>query len=439
MSDGEAARETEAGDHRALEQELAYDPAPARSECEPDGDLALAGGAPGELEARDVRARDEQDESDRRADEGQERDHTPAVRGPEPGLATWQHLNGPVAILGVGRCELRRADPKRRAGCLDRHAGPEAADDQRNSSLAPVESPSLRDEPLELVEPADRHPEVGRVAPIERHAAEAIGRDSDDREVPAVNADGAARDRRVAAEGALPEAVADHHDGMRSTRVVLAGPEAPAERHSKTQHVEVVCADQLSPQELRTRTVIEAEWCPIIRHQAGEDLGLIAELGVVRIRNRGPLALGGSAVDGDEAIGLAPGERPEQNRVREGEERRRHADPERQAQNGHRGEARAPPKRAERKPETAKHLRPPVLAYDRRPGNRRPVTNLSLPSPWNHLPSGARISWCSPAATKNQRHGDAEFFYSSRRAHSLTLGALQGRRELSRGQSEPPE
>ena len=67
----------------------------------------------------------------------------------------------------------------------------------------------------------ERHEDVVRAADL--GAVEPRRRDADDRQRHAVHVHRAAEDARVAAEPALPVAVADHHDRVRAGRAVVVG------------------------------------------------------------------------------------------------------------------------------------------------------------------------------------------------------------------------
>jgi hypothetical protein len=109
---------------------------------------------------------------------------------------------------------------------------------------------------------------------------------ADDREWAVVQPNGPPNHMRIAAEVCLPQAVRDHHHGLRRGDAILCGIEAAAEEHSRAEHGEVIAGYGEAVDAVDEIAGAEAERLAggPVRRQAVEDLIAIAVVGVVRIR-----------------------------------------------------------------------------------------------------------------------------------------------------------
>jgi hypothetical protein len=230
---------------------------------------------------------------------------------------------------------------------LERDSRLQPPDDQCAARLTPLERPPpLRQE---LVEPAHRQPHFGGLSPVERHAAESARRHADDGEAPAVDSDRAAHNQWIAAESALPEAVADHRNRVGGSGPVLSGAEASAGGHSEPERLEVVGGDVFARQKLGPPAGIEAEWYPNVRHQAGEDVRLLPIVQVVRIGGPAPAGIAQAhGIKRDQPVGLVNWKGPEEDSVDQTEKRPTRSNAECQTEDRNGGEANTVTERAGR-------------------------------------------------------------------------------------------
>ena len=129
-----------------------------------------------------------------------------------------------------------------------------------------------------------------------------------------------AHDRRIAAEPALPQAVAQHHDLAAVGRVLLRG-EGAAQDHRSAEEAEVALGDVDAVELLR---MVAGEVVAGAGHVVGghflEDAGL--PLVGVKLGNVGEEAVGqdGGVEEFDHAIGVGIAERLEQHRIDDAED-----------------------------------------------------------------------------------------------------------------------
>jgi hypothetical protein len=319
------------GEQGALDHELAHQAGAAGAERRPQREVVLAPRDACEQEARHVGARDQQDQADGAHQDPEHRPHVPDELVPQ---RHERHRRGLVlggklaAQLGVDRIDVGACGVERRARLqpadglqmLARAAGignRSVVSDKRPHLGALIEA--LGDERLE-----------GR-----RHHA-------DDREWPIVHRDHTSDGRRIAAEPAAPEAVAQDRRLPGGGRVFGGGEVTPDRRlHAERPEEVPGHAHPADPfrfavgQQRRTpgadeRHVFErmAAVAPVEERQVTDVAGRAG---------RPPLA------DRDEAIGIRVRQRTEQHRVEDAEDRRVRADAERQGHERDRCEAgRAP-------------------------------------------------------------------------------------------------
>ena len=166
----------------------------------------------------------------------------------------------------------------------------------------------------------------------EERSDKPFGCDADDRDRGVVDGDLLADDRQVAGEAPLPVGIAQHRDRMAARRdVVLRGEEA-ARRRPDAHDVEVIAADHAAPGSLGGVVHRNVEGAIILRDDVHHP-GAIAEVDEVRVGPRSALPF---AVlhRGDADRRRIGGERnrPEQDRLHPGEDRRVGADAEAERQ-----------------------------------------------------------------------------------------------------------
>ena len=185
-----------------------------------------------------------------------------------------------------------------------------------------------------------------------------VGRgDADDGVAAPSHSQRAADNLRVAAERALPVAVAEHHHRMAAPRDIVLGQNGPAElrldaeerkrasRHRLAHDGALPCPRDRSARGERRRG------------DAAEDLGrALAQVLDVRVRHRiePPPAFG--FVDVDERLGLHERGVAEEHRVDDAEDRCVGADADRERQHGHRREARMAAQRAQAVADVAREI-----------------------------------------------------------------------------------
>ena len=235
------------GQEQVLRQQLGEDPPAARAERRADGHLPHAGGAPREEQARHVRAGDEEHEA-----HGAEKD--------QEGRA---HLARDLGVQGN--------DPDAPARVAIRELGGEGRSDRRHFRLR-------RRGRLARLQPGDRRgvaaallraflgehhgrPEVrglsGERSRLQEEA-ETRRHDADDRDGTAVDLDGPPDDGRIAAEAALPEAVAEDHDLIVPVGTFV-GREGAAEHRRDAEGREEARHDELRDELLRPAVAGEVD------------------------------------------------------------------------------------------------------------------------------------------------------------------------------------
>jgi hypothetical protein len=216
------------GEQQALGEHLPQDARPARAERGADADLTLPIRGAREQQPGDVEAGDEQHDADHA-------EPHPAVTGDAPDLRVSFGDRREVCRTRLVRCRIVHGQARR--DCLEIGAGLRAG----HAGLHPAHDR----QPVFTARPRGRR-EVQDVVPLERHperrleqaagALESVGHHADDREVAAVQREGAAGQRPAAAEPFVPEALGDDDRQL----VAIARTEQAPESRLRAQHVEVV-------------------------------------------------------------------------------------------------------------------------------------------------------------------------------------------------------
>ena len=195
-------------------------------------------------------------------------------------------------------------------------------------------------------------------------AGEPGGRHADHRERDAVEPHGAAQDRAVRAELALPEIVTEHDEGVASWHRVLVGSKVAPELRLHSHHPEEVGAHQQADTQLRQRVGLGGERRSRASEggQSLEALAAIADVDVFAIRRRQLVAEVVGGPDGEHVARTRHGERPEQQCVGEAEDGGVGADAEGQRDDGRRGEGGAAPQQVDTMAQVARQIVEPGKA-----------------------------------------------------------------------------
>ena len=183
----DAAGHTQQRQHQALDEQLPQQTSPARPDRETQTDLPPPRRRPRQQEPRDVRAGDQQHQSDQH--EQAERARAQAIFEYRMGrhVARRDHRHAESVVrIGVRRFEPQHYPVQVVGGAAGGFAVPEASLDQHPVKAATLESggsgrgrSAVHHRRLDVVDPGHRHPERGR-EDGRRHASEAPGRHADD-------------------------------------------------------------------------------------------------------------------------------------------------------------------------------------------------------------------------------------------------------------------
>ena len=139
---------------------------------------------------------------------------------------------------------------------------------------------------------------------------------------------------RVGAELALPKEVAQHHDGLGAGNLVFLGQKRPAQDTPAAEHIEIISRNQERKNRFLSagRALVRLIWlCPLdsterdrglnIGSEAGEDAVEVTILGVFGIREMIADAwmIQRIPINAHQAVGLMDRQRPECQRVEQGE------------------------------------------------------------------------------------------------------------------------
>ena len=210
-------------EHDAFGEQLADDAGAAGAHGGADGEFTLAAGGADEQQVGDVGAGDEQDEAD-----GSEQDEEGIARAGDDGVA--QRLDAEAVfgshVVRVEAAELIGGEFELGVGLGEGDAGFEAAGDKEVVAQVGAVGIDL-----------EGNPEIGLGIGDEgfsEHADDGVGL--------VAERDGGADDVGIAAELALPEAVADHDD-VAAVRGVFLRREGAAEHDGRAEEAEVGFGD----------------------------------------------------------------------------------------------------------------------------------------------------------------------------------------------------
>jgi len=342
----QAQRASHARQEQALGHELPGQPAAAGADRRAHGQLALPRDTPRQQQVRHVRAADEQDAADashqheqRRTDlrgDGVEEDlrahlHRAALAEDRFGQRRPRHAARGAGSLGGGLGHRRSwAQPSQRREDLDRlprRVGGSARDAQRRPQ------PRLAGGEIEL----------GR-------------RDADDGARPAVERERAADRGRLSAEALAPEAVRQHHDGLRAGSGVL-GEQQPTRRGARADEREKRRRDRDARDARRLAAARLEKGAPPVGRQPVERArravapGMEGEFAEQRPHRR--VRAGVVLREAHQPVGVGIRQRAQQHAVGHREERRIGADAQRQRHERRDREPPLPRHRAQRLPDVS--------------------------------------------------------------------------------------
>ena len=334
---------------RALGEELSQQAEAARAQGQAHGHLPAAGEGTGQLEARHVRAGEEEDESN-----GPEEEEDDRPRAPHDLFLQGDDADAPAGVflwmlLGEGgrqRLEILFAS-------FDVHIGPHP----RQHVQEPVVARRARRERGVRGHDVPGNPQLGR----RPWQVEARGHDPDHAPGHAVHVEDAAHHGGVAAEAACPEAVAHHHHaipaGMAIGHVEDGAPlpfgcEGPAKRRRDGHHPEEIGGDLDGFDHRRLAIAAKRRGARAVLPGGHGLEGAILRVPVQEVSRRGVLAITAlrsvGVEDRHQSLRLAVGQWPEQHRVENAEERGVGPDAQGQRGRGGQGEARLAAQAAQR-------------------------------------------------------------------------------------------
>jgi hypothetical protein len=315
--------------HDALDEELPQQPAAARADRRSDGDLLLPCCRAREQQIGDVRASDQQHESDR-AEQDEQRGLE--LRRHEC-LAERDQPRAPFPYFRELAAQARRDRRHLRLRLRQRHTVAQSADDGDH-----VVQPDLL-----LRIDHERCPDVAAGEHGERR-----GRDADDRVVNPVQRQRSADEPGIAAEPPTPDSFSDHHDVRRTGTVVALG-ECATGDWDQAEHRHQRRRDRPSGELLRIADTAHREG-PEADGGEPKRPGLLLPRQIIE-------SGGGEARDVQrvvflrhlhQPVRLLEWQRPQQDRVDDGEDGGVRADRERDGENYRSTEDRRAPQRADR-------------------------------------------------------------------------------------------
>jgi hypothetical protein len=314
---GAAARQRE---QAALGQQLADQPPPARPERGADRQLPGPPRRSREQKARDVRARHQQHEADRAQQQVEGRAYAAADQLVE---RRDRHRAGRV-VLRMLRRELAADRVEVGPGLLERDALADAP--ERLEVLAAAAGVVQR----HVV--AERRPHLRPRVEVRRdQRLEAGGQHAHHFEVPVVHGDAAADDVAARSEAAPPQPVAQHHHPP-ALRMVVLPPEVAPQRRAHAEHREVVPAHAHRRHALGLVALREGRGPQADRRhrfEAARAVAQVLERGEPEVR-RPPIAA--PVAQRHQPLRRVVGQRPQQRRVHQVEDRRVPADAEGEGQ-----------------------------------------------------------------------------------------------------------
>ncbi len=341
LREGGSGECSEAAEEDALREELAHEAAAAGSEGRPHRELPLAGRPAPEQEVGHVGAGDEEDEGHRAQQHGQ----------PLPVIAHHVVEEGrgggpPIGVLErVVTHEVADDRVQVGAGLRGRDAGPEPSEEAQ-VVLVVHRAP--------LGGKGDGHPELlARRDEVEgfRHHADHLAGDARQPDLPSDH-------RRVRAEPAREEAVAEHDHAVVAGRVLLGGEEA-APRGRKPEERKVVVGHRRAEQPLGHVAVGEIERRVVDRGERRVRLLPFPDVQVVPRGGPAPRSAprGRDAV---ETLRFGKGQRLEDDRAKDAVDRGGGPDTEGQREHRYRGESRRAARLPQGEGDVLPELSPPL-------------------------------------------------------------------------------
>jgi hypothetical protein len=330
---GQAGAGAERGDDQALNQELEHQPASRSAERRANAELAAARQAPRQLQARKVRARNEEDEAGRAGQERDRRSQGPAALGVE------RHDRGGGVLVAIRKEEavLACRGLHVRDGLLDRHARFQAGDEPEVVS-AVVGGFRWRQGHAEPR--VDRR--AGREAKGRRHHADNGVR------IPG-KPNRSAHHVRVAAEALPPQGLAQDGGRVSGPHVRIGQCATQERRHAEDREVAAGDHPHVELRGIARAGEIHGRPKRVVGRKAIE--GTRVALPVDEVAGRHGVGLVTTVLsvglpDPDEPIGMGIGEWLQDHLPRDAKHRGIGADPERQRQNRSGGKSRLLPKAA---------------------------------------------------------------------------------------------
>jgi hypothetical protein len=237
----ERCRSADRREQHAFGEHLLDDACAGGPERKPHADFPSPRGGLGEEQVCEVRAPDQQRETD---DSKQQHDEVPDLAGvsAESSCRQWRQHQSLPRFAVAPWMQLCVGLGHRVLGLADRHLGPQATDDVQPHESARRERVDLREEAgLDLVVDAGR--KVKRRVGADTDSPEAFFGDAHDDRRPSVHPDRASDGGGVTPKAALPVVVAEYGD-QRSVRDVVGGPERASQGRAHTENVERVAADE---------------------------------------------------------------------------------------------------------------------------------------------------------------------------------------------------
>ena len=310
-------------EEHVLGQELPDQIPTSRTERGTHDDLALSRDAARQREIGEVGAADQQQEASRRDQQQKDR----SGLGVDQSLGVWLHHDAPALVRGREVVFDALADRV--------HVG------ARLRKRDAVFQPGKRNHPMEVARHV-RRLERQRPPELHRCAVERARRrqDADDRVRLVVEKDRAVDDGRIRAELGDPHAVTDDRH-LVFAQLVLTGKKRPAQCRFGAKHLEVARGHQAASELDWFGAAGQRDRVAGLRRHEVED-GVVS-LPVEEVQRRDAVALASRRLlhDADDAIGVRVGERLEQHRIHEAEDRRIGADADGQRQDGDGREPRA--------------------------------------------------------------------------------------------------
>ena len=327
---GDAAGERQ---HHALGQQLADDAGPCGAQCEADGHLLLAPGEAGQEQVRHVGAGDEEHEAD-----GAQQDQQGGADVSDDRAGERRDLDAVLRVrlrVGFGQARRDRVHFRLRLASGDAGLEPPHCTDAGMHLARPDEHvvPLLEEGvdvglafELELGGNDSRH---GEAAPVERERAPDYG--------------------GARTEAPAPQAATDEDHGCR-TEPVVCGVEVTARHGVDSEDAEEVGRDHLAAEVLGLPSSGHVGVLPAERGQALEAAAVLLPVDEVRIGDRHAREVRRRLAEPHQAVGIAVGQRLEENAVDDAEDGGVGADPERQRDHRDGREARVPGQHAQAVP-----------------------------------------------------------------------------------------